>query len=697
MIFSLGLLALFAVRFGTCQLIRSKTTFLASDYAHAATFDSNTAITGSAGDCQPGHPISVYWTIFAQHIEVMMVNEMHTGYVSIGWCETALPFTPARAEVAQRCTYHTGSVRASDGRVMCFDHFDRLPAPATDQHSTVTPREDVDYGGRDDNLDCAGQLSNGRTFIKFTRKLKTDETTTFQARTTTHSKDTEILNQNQWMIWAVGPNNVDCQAQFSVVRGAASTDCTLQTVGTQTVHPGCGWEQFNWFTAFTSTNPAPSPTPSPTPQPTPLPTPVPAQPVAPTPQPTPQPTRQPTPQPTRQPTPVPTPAPTPPPSPAVWSSARAHWTFDSVPVADLILGTTLLMNNSIALASLNGSAVGAQYLNLNNAVEMTAATAARVAYAADTDQFKITGDKLSHSIWVRCPLGSGQCTGIFQWGRNGYLRVFDGGAIRFRLNHNAGANETESVANPWRSDGQWHHVAAVYDGNTLRLYLDCKTPSCAALSSRAVGSFPLDAPLNDGAPAIGCGFMFGARCNGMNAARVMIDDYMLFDRALTTSEIVAIGLRQNVPPTPAPTPQPTPAPTPTPTPAPTPVGSTPATPTPAPTPVAAPPTPAPSPAPTPVGATAPPPTPAPTPMPTPPPTPAPCRRISRARRTRCRARSASTQRCTPADQTAASATTSASTRTTPRRARATRSSTWRRARWPSVRRRQSRSPASGAA
>ena len=98
------------------QTIRNRATFVASDYNQGSTFDTNTAITGALGDCKVGNRISVYWSIVGAFIEVMMVSEDNAGYVSVGWCEQGT-YTPMRAEVAQRCTYVTGSIRSADGRV----------------------------------------------------------------------------------------------------------------------------------------------------------------------------------------------------------------------------------------------------------------------------------------------------------------------------------------------------------------------------------------------------------------------------------------------------------------------------------------------------------------------------------------------------------------------------------------------------
>jgi hypothetical protein len=524
-----------------------KSSFNPNDYDHYVRFDSNVP----ASACVSGNEIDLYWTIFATHIELMAINVQHNGYVSVGWCEQGT-YTPARKEVAPRCTYISGAVRVSNGQVACFDQYDKIPTPATGQHSTVTPRRDNLYGGTDHNLDCAGAIVGGSLKFKWTRLLDTRETATFSAQSVSHSMDTSIINGNQWMIWAVGPDTFDCINAFNAAANTAGSDCA------GAVHPGCGWERFNWFTDHATGSPATPAvttttttstttsttatttsttrllsTPNPTPRPTPLP-----------------------------PTPMPTRAPTPPPSPAVWSSAVAHWTFDNT-YTDEIRGTALTPRNNPTFST--RFAVGNGALSLTNAVESVALDSAQNAVVdVSNDRFNLTdaSNQMSHSLWFRCL--SGRCSGILVWTQNGYLRLFEvangNTTMRFALYANGVSNELNS-GEVVAKDGEFHHFAAVFDGATMKIFYDCSTPTCSPVASVAFGP----AVLNPGVSANtgNCGVLFGARCQrdtastaGTNAFRGEIDDYMLFNSALSIDDILRIRGRK---PTLAPTPLPTPA------------------------------------------------------------------------------------------------------------------------------------------
>ena len=81
------------------------------------------------------------------------------------------------------------------------------------------------------------------------------------------------------------------------------------------------------------------------------------------------------------------------------------------------------------------------------------------------------------------------------------------------------------------NDGQWHHVAGVYDGANMFLYVD----GTLDVSQPATGSIAQNsAPLRIGANASdgedGTGYYF----NGL------IDEVSIYNRALTASEIQAI-------------------------------------------------------------------------------------------------------------------------------------------------------------
>lgn len=564
------------------SFLSDKSTFNPADYDHYVRFDST--LPNSA--CVPGNPIDLHWSIFATHIEIMAINVANNGYISVGWCEQG-SYAPARNQVAPRCTYITGSVRANGQMAACFDQYDKLipSGITTGQHSVQTVRRDDLYGGSDDNLDCAGAIVGGATKFKWTRLLVTGETNTFSAFQVTHSMDTKIVNQRQWMIWAAGPDGADCITPFNSMMGiGASGDCGGK------VHLGCGWEQFNWFTdhQVTGPNPTPRATPNPTPNVTPRPTP----PLAQTPMPAP---------PTPSPTPK-APAPTPPPSPAVWLDAVAHWAFDG-DYKDEIASTAVTPNNGATLST-TSRAVGSGSLsvnNINDAIRIDAAQHAVVGMMGTRFNLTATSNTLSHSLWFHCH--PARCNGMLVWTQNGYLRTFDAttagkSTLRFAVFANGQQRETNSGEVPARDD-EFHHVVAVFDGSKTMIYFDCDTPTCSPVVSDVFGPVTLNGASFGGGAT--CGVQFGARCvadptttAGTNAFRGEIDDYMLFNKALTVADILQIRSRR-------PTPSPTPAAT---TKAPT-TTTTKAPSTPKPTPANA--------APTPIA----------TPMPTPPPTPAP--------------------------------------------------------------------------
>lgn len=470
-------------------------SFSTSDYSHYRRVDSD------GSNCPSGHPLDIYWEMFAEHVELMLINVNHDGYVSVGWCEPGT-YQPVRAEMAQRCTFISGGVVAPNSAT-CFDQFDYLDnRNANEVHHAGSPKRDIDFGGKHDVLDCAGQVSGGKAYVKMVRKLATGETSTMKARGTTHSKDTDIVNAPQWMVWAAGPTSFDCVAKFS--SPLVSVNCDGMT------HPGCGWQKFNWFTdnlvttapATTTTKPATAP-----------------------------------------------PAATVP----VWSTAVAHWTFDSVPLSDVIRNTVLTAQRGASIIGAPPAAVGAHSLNVINEAEATASSASQLASTSTNgDRFKISTGKLSHSLWFRCNRGgSDRCQGVLVWTRNGAVRVFDGlgenrGSIRFSLFHNRGTNDTASadLQSQWKDDA-WHHVVAIYDGSAMTLFLDCRELSCAPIARLETGdSVGLDAPA---AIAGDCGVVFGVRCQAdaanSNAFRGLIDDYMLFDKALTRTEMLAIASR----------------------------------------------------------------------------------------------------------------------------------------------------------
>lgn len=83
-------------------------------------------------------------------------------------------------------------------------------------------------------------------------------------------------------------------------------------------------------------------------------------------------------------------------------------------------------------------------------------------------------------------------------------------------------------------DGQWHHVAATYDGSTMRVYVDGHLDGSAARTGTI--------------QAGGSAILIGARSDGSNASNFPgeIDELAIYNRALGSAEVQALAA-QNAP------------------------------------------------------------------------------------------------------------------------------------------------------
>ncbi|MBX4190093.1 DUF4038 domain-containing protein [Candidatus Parcubacteria bacterium] len=144
------------------------------------------------------------------------------------------------------------------------------------------------------------------------------------------------------------------------------------------------------------------------------------------------------------------------------------------------------------------------------------------------------------------------------------------------LNINESSNNAKLV---WRSatniytvtgtkvinDGNWHHLVGVKNNTDLYLYIDGVLQGSAFSLSGSVDTDVAEIASDN----------FNRRYKGS------VDDFRIYNRGLTSSEVQGLYGAPAVTPTPTPVPTPTPTPIPTPTPTPTPS----LTPTPAPTPI----------------------------------------------------------------------------------------------------------------
>jgi hypothetical protein len=147
-------------------------------------------------------------------------------------------------------------------------------------------------------------------------------------------------------------------------------------------------------------------------------------------------------------------------------------------------------------------------------------------------------DSLTNSItielWLKTDQMTSDWTGIVAKGNSAWALQATPGANTVDFNVSLGAGDLSGSRSI--NDGQWHHVAGVYDGTNMFLYVD----GTLDVSQPATGLIPQNSdPLAIGAnvqayvPPCGCnepGYFF----NGL------IDEVSIYNRALTAQEIQAI-------------------------------------------------------------------------------------------------------------------------------------------------------------
>lgn len=111
-------------------------------------------------------------------------------------------------------------------------------------------------------------------------------------------------------------------------------------------------------------------------------------------------------------------------------------------------------------------------------------------------------------------------------GRRMDMWVDVGGAVT-AMWHTKDSSEHSLSGSKSIADNNWHHVAEVYDGKSIKLYID----GCLDAEEKAAGEIN---PKND------TKMWIGAR-PGDVAASGIIDKVMFFDRALTSDEIKKLG------------------------------------------------------------------------------------------------------------------------------------------------------------
>ena len=152
------------------------------------------------------------------------------------------------------------------------------------------------------------------------------------------------------------------------------------------------------------------------------------------------------------------------------------------------------------------------------------------ATVPDNSSLNVT-DAVTLAGWIR-PEKTGSTQVIMKKGltrqTDGYeLSLLSNGKIFFRINQLTNGETyrvNSSAIHP--SDGvTWMHIAATFDGSTIKLYINGKENKSVTFSS-PVSIIPNSLPL-----------AFGAQSNGSNRYMGALDDLRVYNRALSASEI----------------------------------------------------------------------------------------------------------------------------------------------------------------
>lgn len=182
----------------------------------------------------------------------------------------------------------------------------------------------------------------------------------------------------------------------------------------------------------------------------------------------------------------------------------------------------------------NGSIYGASWVNgkLGKALQFNGTS----DYVETANNFPVLTN-ISICVWVKleAQLGSYASLGCCDdnWGvQGGFILMWNyptADKWQFRVynpNH-TGASPAVNVPN-----GAWHFLVATYDGSTLRIYLD-------GTESGSGTAFAY------GMPSFTSKFRIG-KLFSIYFTKGIIDEYMIFDKALTASEIMQLYLLTNV-------------------------------------------------------------------------------------------------------------------------------------------------------
>jgi hypothetical protein len=147
--------------------------------------------------------------------------------------------------------------------------------------------------------------------------------------------------------------------------------------------------------------------------------------------------------------------------------------------------------------------------------------------------FDVSGTAITITAWVRFSSLPGdvdqrfisKATDTSEQGHYWMLGQM-GNRLRFRLK--AGGTTTTLIASSGNlAVGTWYHTAAVYDGSTMRLYLN--GAEVGSTSKSGAVNTSTSVPVN-----------IGRSPDGSNFFRGSMDAVRLYNRALTASEIAAV-------------------------------------------------------------------------------------------------------------------------------------------------------------
>ena len=160
--------------------------------------------------------------------------------------------------------------------------------------------------------------------------------------------------------------------------------------------------------------------------------------------------------------------------------------------------------------------------------------------APNSDSLDISGNKLTVSAWINYDYNgnhqiilakpassSAHSNPYFSYS----IHLYNGNIPRFYISQ--GTSQYYAVSNSVLSPGVWHHVAGVYDGSVMKIYIDGVEKGSNAVSVN-LNSF--NTPLRLGTNGGFSEFFKGS-----------IDDVKIYDRALSASEIRSVYSGSNSP------------------------------------------------------------------------------------------------------------------------------------------------------